>query len=163
MTVEIRPLTPEDEAIAWYMLVHAAQEGSLSVVQAQPNLARYVAGWGRGGDMGYVACQDHEPIGAVWLRLWLGKDKGFGYVDDSIPELAIAVLPAYRNRGIGTQLLNQLLADAQDHFPAVSLSVRSENPAVGLYERIGFVRVKDCDQPNRVGGNSWTMIYRCLH
>ena len=75
-------------------------------------------------------------------------------------ELAIAVLPEYRDRGIGTQLLNKLLEAAQNHFPAISLSVRSDNPAVGLYQRLGFVRVEDSDKSNRVGGSSVTMVYQ---
>ena len=120
--------------------------------------ARYVVGWGQSGDMGYVAMLGQTPIGAAWLRLWLGEDKGYGYVEDGVPELAIAVLPSYRNQGIGTQLLTQLLAIAQKHFPAVSLSVRSDNPVVRLYQRLGFVKVDQADQPNRVGGYSFTMI-----
>ena len=55
MTVEIRPLQPEDEPIIWQMLMHAAHEPSLHSVQAQPELVRYAAAWGRPGDMGYVA------------------------------------------------------------------------------------------------------------
>ena len=130
MNFELRPLLCEDESIVWQMLVYAAHEPSLESVQTQPNLAQYAANWGRKGDMGYVALLDQLPIGAAWLRLWLSENKGFGYLDDSIPELAIAVLPEYRDRGIGTQLLNKLLEEAQNHFPAISLSVRSNNPAV---------------------------------
>ena len=85
MTLEIRPLRsePEDEAIVWQMLMHAAHEPSLQSVQAQPDLVRYAATWGRQGDMGYVALFNQSPIGAAWLRLWLGQKKGYGYVDDT--------------------------------------------------------------------------------
>ena len=160
MNLEIRPLRPEDEAIVWQMLMHAAHEPSLEAVQTQPDLVRYAADWGKQGDMGYVALLNQTPIGATWLRLWLGEKKGYGYVDDAIPELGIAVLPKHRSQGVGTQLLHRLLAEARIVFPGVSLSVRSGNPAVRLYQRFGFVKVEASDIPNRVGGNSFTMVYR---
>ena len=64
--------------------------------------------------------------------------EGYGYVDDETPELAIAVLPDHRGRGLGRRLLRELLDAAGGRFGAVSLSVRAENPAWRLYERTGF-------------------------
>ena len=63
---------------------------------------------------------------------------GYGYVDDDTPELSIAVLPQHRGRGIGTQLLTDLLREAEKRYKAVSLSVSSDNPALRMYERAGF-------------------------
>jgi L-amino acid N-acyltransferase YncA len=63
---------------------------------------------------------------------------GYGYVDDDTPELSIAVLPQHRGRGIGTQLLTDLLREAQTRYKAVSLSVSADNPAPEMYERAGF-------------------------
>ena len=40
------------------------------------------------------------PIGAAWLRLLKGDERGYGHVDDETPELGMAVLPAYRGRGV---------------------------------------------------------------
>ena len=168
MRLELRPLAPEDEPILWQMLVHAAGEPSLQSLREEPELACYAAGWGRKGDLGCVASDVSEalpaenwlPVGAAWVRLWLGAQKGFGYVDDSIPELTIAVLPEHRGMGIGTQLLNQLLEASRNIFPAISLSVRSDNhPAIRLYRRAGFVQAEESDKSNRVGGHSFTMIY----
>ena len=63
----------------------------------------------------------------------------FGQGDDSIPSLAISLLPGYRGRGIGTQLLDSLLSLLwQKGFARASLSVQKENPARRLYERAGF-------------------------
>lgn len=154
----IRTLTIEDEAIAWEMLQHAACESSLESVRSQPALAHYVEAWGREGDFGVVAIADNLALGAAWVRLWPGEDKGFGYVRDDVPELAIAVLPDYQGLGIGTQLLHRILDTARSRFPAVSLSVRDNNPAVRLYERFGFVRVPASNVQNRTGGYSFTMI-----
>jgi GNAT superfamily N-acetyltransferase len=98
----------QDQPILWKMLMLAAHETSVEYVKTQPELARYVQDWGRFGDMGFIACLEEVSIGAVWLRLWSGSNRGFGYIDDTIPELAIAVLPEYRGQGIGTKLLRQI-------------------------------------------------------
>jgi GNAT superfamily N-acetyltransferase len=80
-------------------------------------------------------------------------------VQAEIPELAIAVAPAYQGQGIGTQLMTQILELAKKDFPAVSLSVRADNAAARLYQRLGFVEVPGMAIENRVGGISLTMIY----
>jgi ribosomal protein S18 acetylase RimI-like enzyme len=159
MNFVIRPLMLEDESIVWGMLRYAAHESSIESVRQQPYLARYALNWGRMGDFGYVASiDDLSPIGAAWLRLWLGEDKGFGYVNDEIPELAIAVLPNYRGQGIGTKLLTQILGAAKMKYPAVSLSVRANNLVVRLYERIGFIQIPGSEVVNRAGELSFNMI-----
>ena len=159
MDFAIRSLMVEDESIVWEMLRYAAHESSIESVRQQPALARYALNWGKMGDLGYVASSNTIPIGAAWLRLWLGVDKGFGYVKDEIPELAIAVLPDYRGQGIGAKLLTQILATAKINYPAVSLSVRANNPVVQLYERAGFIQIPGSEVVNRAGETSFNMIY----
>ena len=159
MNFAIRSLMVEDESIVWEMLQYAAHESSIESVRQQPYLARYALNWGRMGDFGYIAIDDLSPIGAAWLRLWLGEDKGFGYVKNEIPELAIAVLPDYRGQGIGTKLLMQILGAAKIKYPAVSLSVRANNPVVRLYERTGFIKVSGSEVVNRAGEVSFNMMY----
>jgi ribosomal protein S18 acetylase RimI-like enzyme len=154
----VRPLTVEDESIVWEMLRYASHEPSLDSVQKQPYLARYASGWGRVGDLGCVATKDTASIGAAWLRLWVKENRGFGYVSDEIPELAIAVLPNFRGQGIGTRLLMQVLEMAKGRFPAVSLSVRAANSAVRLYERAGFTKVAGSEVINRTGEVSFNMM-----
>lgn len=161
MDYEVRALTAKDESIVWEMLQYASHELSLESVQKQPYLARYAAGWGRAGDSGCVATKDIALIGAAWLRLWLEDDKGFGYVSNEIPELAMAVLPDFRGQGIGTQLLTQVLEGAKRCFPAVSLNVRGDNGVVRLYERAGFVKVPGSEMINRAGGVSFNMVRKC--
>jgi ribosomal protein S18 acetylase RimI-like enzyme len=141
VSYSIRPAEMPDVDFLWEMLSHASHAGlGPTELQVQPELARYVDGWGRPTDLGVVAVNDRtgERAGAAWLRLLIGDAKGYGYVDDTTPELAIAVLPAHRDRGVGGRMLAQLLDAARETFTAVSLSVRVDNPARRLYERIGF-------------------------
>ena len=50
----------------------------------------------------------------------------------------IHVEPPYRSRGIGMELIKDLLHDARTKTKPVSLSVVKHNPAQTLYERLGF-------------------------
>jgi ribosomal protein S18 acetylase RimI-like enzyme len=125
---------------------------------ATPALARYVVGFGVAGDLGVVAETPEGRIGAAWVRLLAGDTRGYGWVADDIPELAIGVARGQVGRGVGTRLMTDLLARARVCFPAVSLSVRRDNPARHLYQRLGFV--KHSEVVNRVGGLSDTMVLR---
>jgi ribosomal protein S18 acetylase RimI-like enzyme len=156
----IRRLSPADQQFLWEMLYHSlhVEEGRPPFprdVINRPEIAKYVTGWGRAGDLGFVAVEagSGEPVGAVWLRLLTGDEKGYGYVDDETPELGMAVLPEYRGRGVGSELLRRLLASAAAVYRSVSLSVSADNPAMRLYERAGFERACAC-------GASVTMIRR---
>ena len=144
----IRPLVSEDEAFLWEMLYHAlyVPEGQTALPREVihiPEIARYVRGWGREGDCGFLVsdAETSQPVGAVWLRLLVGKNQGYGYVNDDTPELSIAVLPEYRGQGIGTQLLTYLLSSVYGHS-SISLSVSEDNPALRLYKRFGFIVVR---------------------
>jgi ribosomal protein S18 acetylase RimI-like enzyme len=159
MEYRVRQLNEKDESIVWTMLRYAAGEESIESTRANSLLARYAVGWGRDGDTGCVAESQEVAMGAAWLRLWQGDDRGFGYVSGDIPELGLAVLPEYRHGGIGTQLLQGVLQIAKNSFPAVSLSVRSDNPVLSLYRRVGFIPVEGTAVVNRTGGRSFTMLY----
>ncbi len=147
MTVTVRRATGPDAPFLAEMLVQAAfwrpekPQGSVQDVLADPQLAHYVQGWPRAGDLGVVA-EDGPPVGAAWLRLLPRDEAGYGFVDDDIPELTIGVRAGHRGRGVGTALLRELLALAQhEGLQRVSLSVERDNPALDLYRRLGFTEV----------------------
>lgn len=140
----LRPLAAADLPLLRAFLYHAVfvPAGATPPPEAivdQPELRRYIAGWGRPGDDGLLA-EDAggRALGAAWLRVWPAAERGYGYVDRGTPELSIAVLPAERGRGLGGRLLRALLDRARGRWPAVSLSVDRANPAVRLYARLGF-------------------------
>jgi ribosomal protein S18 acetylase RimI-like enzyme len=50
----------------------------------------------------------------------------------------IQILPGYQGRGIGTAVIRAMLAEAHQACVSVSLNVLHGNPALRLYERLGF-------------------------
>lgn len=159
MHYSYRAATGADEPFLWDMLYQALYipagepRPPRNIVQ-DPTLAHYVAGWGRqAGDLGVVACEaaSGEPVGAAWLRLLPADDPGWGFVDAETPELSMALLADHRGQGVGKQLLMMILAEAANHYAAISLSVDPHNlAALHLYEQFGFVKVGE-------SGTSWTM------
>lgn len=71
---------------------------------------------------------DGRPIG----RLFLAR------LPDEIRIVDIALLPEHRGAGVGSRLLAEILAEADAAGLAVRLHVESWNPAIRLYERLGF-------------------------
>jgi ribosomal protein S18 acetylase RimI-like enzyme len=108
----------------------------------------YVKAWGRPGDTAVIAIQDGFPVGAAWYRLFPRERPGYGFVDEATPELAIAVVPNRRGRGIGDALLNELIGKAREAgYPALSLCVDRQNgDAIRVYEKHGFARVGEHDE-----------------
>lgn len=57
---------------------------------------------------------------------------------ETIRIVDIALLPAFRNRGIGQAILQRLQEDAASAQLSVSIHVEQYNPALRLYQRLGF-------------------------
>ena len=113
---------------------------SLDEALADPELARYVEGFGRPGDFGIVAEEGANAVGAAWWRYFTDDVPGYGFVDEDTPEVSVAVLAAHRGRGIGAALLRGLEREAHARrIQRLSLSVEADNPAVALYGRLGLV------------------------
>ena len=109
---------------------------------ADPAIARYVDDFGRHGDAGVVGVLDGLEVGAAWWRYFGADEPGYGFVDEAVPEISLAVLPGYRRKGIGTELLTALGRAAHDEgVSRLSLSVERDNPAYALYERAGFAPI----------------------
>jgi len=150
MKYTLRPLTAADEPLLWEMLYQGVQpkEGnppapSREIVH-QPQLARYVEGWGRSGDTGFVAhdVEQGQLLGAVWLRRPADQPQPGAPL-----ELAFAVKPGQRGRGIGTALLTQLVR-ANPEASAITISSVAGHPVLRLYERFGFKAVEQ--KPNAI-------------
>ena len=151
---------PDDLPFMWDMLheaIHRASDEpapSREEVLSEPGISHYLEDWGRPGDAAVVA-RDGEAgrrIGAAWYRLMSTEDPGYGFVDAGTPEIAIAVAPGHRGRGVGEVLLRSLMDTAKRrNFHALSLSVQTANlTAIKLYERCGFEKLSE-------SGGAWTM------
>jgi ribosomal protein S18 acetylase RimI-like enzyme len=57
----------------------------------------------------------------------------------------IALLPEYRGMRIGTRLLRALISESEESGKPLSIHVERFNPALRLYERLGFRQKADKD------------------
>jgi ribosomal protein S18 acetylase RimI-like enzyme len=132
----LRPATADDEGFlrqlfastreAEFGILAESQREVLITMQFNLQRQQYNAGYPEAEHS--IILLDDGPIG----RLFVGES------DREITLVDIALLPAYRNRGIGTYLLEQLLARAAKANKAVRLHVFKTNRAKVLYERLGF-------------------------
>jgi ribosomal protein S18 acetylase RimI-like enzyme len=101
-----------------------------------PEIFVYIKEFGtKSGDLGVVAEHDGKIIGAAWTRII----PAYGHIDCDTPELAISLLPEFRGRGIGTELMNKLFEVLRENgYKRTSLSVQKDNPAVRFYQRLGY-------------------------
>jgi GNAT superfamily N-acetyltransferase len=130
------------------MLHHAYYWRERNPAEGPGPAARYVKGWGRPGDTVLIAIDDGFPVGAAWYRLFRKDHQGYGFVDEETPELAIAVVPSRRGRGIGDALIEALSERARaDGFTALSLSVERGNAALEtFYGQHGFAVFGEGDE-----------------
>lgn len=75
----------------------------------------------------------HTPAGRLYVDRWARE----------IRIMDIALLPGFRGRGIGTELLRQLQDEARAAAKALTIHVEKFNPALRLYERLGFRAKED--------------------
>ena len=98
----------------------------------------------------FVAQQQHYrtyyPQGEHSLILLNEKPVGRLYVARSLEEiriLDIALLAEHRNKGIGTRVIKDLMAEAGKTGKPVRIYVESFNRALRLFERMGFLQVEE--------------------
>lgn len=75
----------------------------------------------------------HRGIGRIYVHR----------AADEIELIDIALLPAERGQGLGTQLLRELIAESDTTARPIRLWVEKFNRALGLYRRLGFVEIED--------------------
>lgn len=138
MDYRLRPATPADED--WQLAIYAgtrAEELALTGwppeqceafvrhqhAAQQQHYRRYFP-----DSVCHLILVDGETVAG---RLWLDESP------DRLHILDIALLPAWRGRGLGTRCLQALAAQAGQR--PLSIQVELHNPARRLYERLGFV------------------------
>ena len=101
----------------------------------QPELQVYIADFGKSDDWCLVAEVKEKIVGAVWVRIM----NDYGHIDDETPSFAISLYEEYRNMGIGTVLMRDMLEFLKNKgYKQTSLSVQKANYAVRMYQKVGF-------------------------
>ncbi|MBC7906666.1 MAG: GNAT family N-acetyltransferase [Rhodospirillaceae bacterium] len=72
---------------------------------------------------------------------------------DDIRVMDIAIAPTWRNHGIGQWLLREVMDEGTAAGKPVTIHVEKMNPAMRLYLRLGFVKIKDAEVYDLLG---WT-------
>jgi ribosomal protein S18 acetylase RimI-like enzyme len=76
---------------------------------------------------------DDQAAGRLYVARW----------PEEIRIVDIALLPAYRNVGVGSILLRELQREAEQAGKALRIHVERFNPALRLYARLGFGVLED--------------------
>lgn len=102
----------------------------------RPELQVYVSEFGKKKhDIAFVAEIDGKIVGAVWVRIM----NDYGHVDDNTPSFAISLYKEYRGKGIGSELMKEMLDTLKARgYERASLSVQKGNYAAKMYQKLGF-------------------------
>ncbi|MCL2357912.1 MAG: GNAT family N-acetyltransferase [Defluviitaleaceae bacterium] len=152
----VREITPADYSQLEDFLYHAVfvpdgEERPAHEIIFQPEIYVYVKNFGGADDSGVVAEIGGRLAGAAWARII----PAYGNLDDETPELAVSVLPEFRGRGIGTDLMRALFALLRKRgYARTSLSVQRKNPAVRFYQRLGY----EIEKPDRTEHDDYIMV-----
>ena len=79
-----------------------------------------------------VAKEENEVIGYIAMSIVIDE----GYIFN------VAVREKYRNKGVATALINELVTyGKKNNFSFITLEVRESNlPAISLYSKFGFIK-----------------------
>ncbi len=116
---------------------------SRSIIE-QPDLQVYIRNFGEEkDDICFVAEADEKVVGAVWVR----DMNDYGHIADGVPSFAISLYKPYRNFGIGTALMREMLGELKKRgYPRASLAVQKANYAVKMYKKVGFEIIGENDE-----------------
>ncbi len=143
MPILLRPVTPADEE--FLLSVYAStrvdemarvdwnteQKELFLSMQFRAQTQFYVENY-RGAEFQVITLKD-KSIGRLYIHR-----RG-----DEIRIMDIALLPDYRNSGIGSALLQEVLEQGKNHNLPVTIHVEQFNPAMRLYKRMGFRQKED--------------------
>lgn len=140
---DLRPVKPSDRAFLLQVYASTREEELHLVDWSDEQKAAFVQQQFAAQDAYYrehydpatfdVIEVDGEPAGRLYVARW----------EDEIRIVDIALLPEHRGRGTGTALLRDLLDEGARTGKRVSIHVEKNNPALQLYERLGFMPIED--------------------
>lgn len=141
--VTLRPVAPGDEELLFRVYASTREEELAQVPWTDEAKLAFLRSQFAAQDAHYRAHYDGAGYDVVLVA---GRPAGRLYVarwDDEIRIMDVALLPEFRGHGIGTELLLEVLEEAASSRKRVTVHVEKHNPALALYERLGFVAVAD--------------------
>lgn len=143
--VTVRAVAAEDAAFLRTVYAHIREPELAQVPWSAEDKRRFIEH--------QFAAQDHAyrtnyPGADLLILVVDGIPAGRLYVHRRATEIRImdiALLPPFRGQGIGTSVLRSLQEEATRSERAVTIHVEIFNPAMRLYERLGFTRVSQND------------------
>ena len=123
------------ESLYEAIFIPVGMEKPPKAIIEQPELQVYIADFGKSDDWCLVAEVKEKIVGAVWVRVM----DDYGHIDDEIPSFAMSLYEEYRNMGIGTALMRDMLEFLKNKgYKQTSLSVQKANYAARMYQKVGF-------------------------
>ena len=117
------------------IFISVGMEKPPKAIIEQPELQVYIADFGKSDDWCLVAEVKEKIVGAVWVRVM----DDYGHIDDETPSFAMSLYEEYRNMGIGTALMRDMLEFLKNKgYKQTSLSVQKANYAARMYQKVGF-------------------------
>ncbi|HEX9638725.1 MAG TPA: GNAT family N-acetyltransferase [Acidobacteriota bacterium] len=133
-----RPVVSSDREFLCRLYASTRQEELAPVPWSEPEKEAFLRLQFDAQDRHY---QEHFPAAAFQIIELDAQPIGRLYVDrraDEIRLIDIALLPEFRGAGIGTALLMELIDEAAAAGKPLRIHVERFNPALRLYQRLGF-------------------------
>ncbi len=140
---DLRPLVEDDREFLCRLYASTRADELAPVPWSEAEKAAFLG-------MQFEAQHKHYMENFTAAEFWIlqhdAKPIGRLYVDHRVDEIRIidiALLPEYRQQGIGGKLLAQIIAKAEAGGLPVRIHVEKNNPALRLYRRLGFEEISD--------------------
>ena len=141
--ISLRPITPEDDSFLAGLYASTRAE-ELAVTgwseetkalfcrrQFDAQSAHYRENY-QGASLQVIE-RAGEPVGRLYVARW----------EREIRIMDIALLPEHRGSGVGSHVLRELQDEARSAGKTLTIHVERFNPALRLYERLGFKLAED--------------------
>jgi ribosomal protein S18 acetylase RimI-like enzyme len=141
--IALRPITPEDESFLFEVYASTRADEMKLVPWSEAQQEEFLR-------MQFAAqhkyYQSEYPAADYQIILLHHRSIGRLYVDRRASEIRIldvTLLPEYRNRGIGTPLIQALIDEGKNTGKAVGIYVDNFGVAASFFERLGFSKVEN--------------------
>ncbi|HLP45348.1 MAG TPA: GNAT family N-acetyltransferase [Candidatus Kapabacteria bacterium] len=137
--IEFRPITEDDNEFLYKLYASTRSEEMALTGWDAIDVEAFLRSQFKLQHVQYL--ENYKKDGSFEIILVRGVPAGRLYVQrkkDDIRIVDIALLPEFRRQDTGAKIMKELMAEANDKNLPLSLHVEQFNPALELYERLGF-------------------------